>query len=140
MGDAAANWGEIVNGELGKPFVWGGRSDDAYDCWGLVLRVYRLLGWPNPGDWTSPEDGAAVTACVARVMEREFHGCDWVRVEHPRPGDVAALSTHTKLHHVGVVTPFGVLHTNRRHGVVVAKEAVLKAIGYRTVEYYRWVG
>ena len=131
------NWGEIVNGEIGKPFVWGGRSDDAYDCWGLVLRVYRLLGWPHPGDWASPDE-AARTACVADIMEREFRGSDWVRVEHPSPGDVAALSTRTKLHHVGVVTPFGIMHTNRRHGVVVASEATLKALGYKTVEYYRW--
>lgn len=130
-----ANWGEIVNGELGKPFVWNGRADDAYDCWGLVLRVYRLLGWPNPGDWMAGDEGVA---CVARIMEREFRGSDWVRVEHPVPGDIAALSTHEKLHHVGVVTPFGIMHTNRRHGVVVAKEAALRAVGYRHVEYFRW--
>lgn len=132
-----SNWGEIVNGELGKPFVWNGRTDAAYDCWGLVLRVYRLLGRPSPGDWTAPDEGVS---CVTRIMEREFRGSDWIKVEHPLPGDVAAMSSHEKFHHVGVVTPFGIMHTNRRHGVVVAKEAVLKALGYRTVEYYRWVG
>ena len=130
-----SNWGEIVNGELGKPFEWGGRGSDAYDCWGLVLRVYELLGWPNPGDWVTPDEG---TSCVIRIMEREFRGQDWIKVTHPEPGDVAAMSTHEKLHHVGIVTPFGIMHTNRKHGVVIAKEAVLKALGYRTVEYYRW--
>lgn len=129
-------WEEIVKGELGKPFLWNGRGDDAYDCWGLVMRVYRLLGRPGLVSWSWADEGKGA---VAEVLEGEFGSPQWHRTDSPVPGDVATLSGNGRPHHVGVVTPFGILHTTKRHGAVVAKESALKAVGYKMIEYYSWV-
>lgn len=130
-----SNWGEIVNGELGKPFEWGGRGADAYDCWGLVIRVYELLGRPVPRSltWTSrTPDGV-----MQEVLE-ELKTTHWEKTLTPAPGDVLALRVGQQVQHVGVVTPFGILHTVRKHGVVVTSEPILRTLGYQHFEYYKW--
>lgn len=129
------NWGEIVNGELGKPFQWGGRGEDAYDCWGLVIRVYGLLGRPVPRSltWTSESPEGVMDEMVSELKTRS-----WEKTENPVPGDILATGLGHRVHHVGVVTPFGILHTVKKHGVVVTSEAVLRSLGYQHFEYYRW--
>lgn len=129
------SWDDIISAELGKRFQFNGRSEDAYDCWGLVLRVYRALDRPFPGDWTADMEGPRT---AIKIISREVSGGDWQRVEHPEFGDIAGLSTHARIHHVGVVTPLGILHTTEKHGVVVASPAKLRAIGYKILGYFRW--
>lgn len=130
-----SNWGEIVNGELGKPFKWGGRGSDAYDCWGLVLRVYELLGRQVPRSltWTSNTPDGVMDELVA-----ELTSSHWERTTTPQPGDILATGLGLGVHHVGVVTPFGILHTVKKHGVVVASEPVMRKLGYQHFEYYKW--
>ena len=134
-------WEALVSGELGKPFQWGGRGEDSYDCWGLILRAYALLGKPAPPSWSPEEEGeAASRECAAQFLGAEMAGPHWVPTQDPQPGDVVAMGSGGRVHHVGLVTPFGVMHTTRRHGVVIAKPVVLKAAGYTTLEHYRWEG
>ena len=131
-----SNWGEIVNGELGKPFKWGGRGSDAYDCWGLVIRVYELLGRhvPRSLTWTSSS-----TEAITESHLEALAVSSWERTESPGPGDVVSIGSRLPSHHVGVVTPFGILHTVKKHGVVVTSEAALRSLGYQHIEYYKWV-
>jgi hypothetical protein len=74
------------------------------------------------------------------MMEGQIATPAWRRLETPEPGAVVALSTHRRIHHVGVCTPFGVLHATKGFGARVESEAILKATGYRRIEYYQWVG
>jgi cell wall-associated NlpC family hydrolase len=39
-----------ANERLGKPYIWGGRSDDGVDCSGLVQRAYAAAGVHLPRD------------------------------------------------------------------------------------------
>ncbi|NQZ53212.1 MAG: C40 family peptidase [Piscirickettsiaceae bacterium] len=46
---------------IGVPFEYGGRGDDEYDCYGLLMELMRRDGIEIP-DYASPEDGAKITA------------------------------------------------------------------------------
>jgi len=132
-----SDWGAIIRQLVGASFVWGARGPAAYDCWGLVVRAYELAGLPYPGDLATPEGAQAEAAAV---MEGQIATPSWRRLEAPEPGAVVALSTHRRIHHVGLWTPFGVLHATKGFGARVESEATLRASGYRRIEYYRWVG
>ncbi len=46
---------ELVYADLiGKPFAYGGRGPDSYDCFGLLLELQRRLGGPEIPDLISP--------------------------------------------------------------------------------------
>lgn len=54
---------------IGKPFAWGGRGPDAYDCYGLVKELLRRDGVVVP-DFRSPKEGARIIALfTAGVQE-----------------------------------------------------------------------
>lgn len=130
-------WQRIIHGVVGAPFRWGGRGPVAYDCWGLVLHVRDLIGRPIPREYAVPEDD---TAGVCRVMGEQFGGAEWRRTTDPAAGDVVAMSVHRVLHHVGIFTPFGILHTTRPSGAILSQRSRLRAIGYGRIEYYQWAG
>ena len=73
-------------------------------------------------------------------MEDEVASERWTKVDDPEPGDVAVLSTHKRIHHVGLKLSNGILHTTEKRGALIQREIHLKAMGYRRVEYYRWAG
>jgi hypothetical protein len=77
---------------------------------------------------------------TTNTIEQEIASERWVRVDVPTPGDVAVMSTHRRIHHLGLATPWGVLHTSYRSGAILSSGLQLRAMGYRRVEYYRWVG
>lgn len=129
-----ADWPDIVNRLVGTPFLWAGREPGGLDCWGVVREACRLAGKPDLPNWlvdTPDEAAPAMTAVAADHFER---------TESPTPGDVVALSAGSHIHHVGVLTPFGVLHTTRKLGCCVMDESTLRRFGYNRIEYYRWVG
>jgi cell wall-associated NlpC family hydrolase len=130
-------WLPVVEGLVGKPFQWGARGPDAYDCWGLVTAALQGVGLPVPPDLMKAEDGVKDTT---RTLESEIATPLWVRQGTPQPGDVVALSTHRLIHHLGLWTPWGVLHTLERCGAVVNQLTQLRMMGYSRIEFYRWAG
>ena len=125
-------------GFLGAPFVWGARGP-AYDCWGLVTAARARLGAPVPDDWGV---GNNDTAAAMAVMAREAGNPNWqaVALEAMAAGDIVALSSHRRIHHVGLATPWGVLHAARGFGVVLQSLAALRRSGYRLIVPYRYAG
>lgn len=124
-------------GYLGAPFVWGGRGPDGYDCWGLVAVVRERLGQPVP-DWSEViyPDAKQAGAILAAKAETP----DWLAVAEMAPGDIIALSTHRRVHHVGIASPWGVLHAARGYGAVHQEPADLRRTGYRLIQPYRYQG
>jgi cell wall-associated NlpC family hydrolase len=130
-------WQTTILSLIGLPFRWGGRGPDAYDCWGLVSACLQSLDLPVPPDLMAPTDTEEDTT---KTIEQEIASQRWLRVNPPRPGDVAAMSSHTRIHHLGLFTPWGVLHTSNKSRAILSSEAQLRRMGYRRMEYYRWAG
>ncbi len=127
-------WEAVVTGLVGAPFKFGGRGPDSYDCWGLLLEALRRLGKPLPPDYVTETPESAT-----RTIQANLAPPHWVRQEKPEPGDVVMMSTRGIIHHTGLLTPFGILHTDRKLGCCIMPESALRAIGYQRIEYHRWV-
>lgn len=70
---------------VGLPFRDGGRGPDSYDCWGLVLELFRRRGIVLHDYCCSSES----TAGVARLMGQGR--AEWRRLEAPEPGCLVAI-------------------------------------------------
>lgn len=60
-----------INKYIGIPWVAGGRSESAADCWGLVMLVYRNELGLELGDFMS-DSGDEV---VAQEIDEPVNGC-----------------------------------------------------------------
>lgn len=128
------NWDKALNDLVGAPFVWGGRGEaGGYDCWGLTVEVLRQMGVEVTLEFSprTPRD-------VVGLIDEQTAGPGWEQVAAPQVGDVAVLGNAKNRHHVGVVTPVGILHTLRKAGAVIQQPVDLRLQGYRLIEYYRW--
>lgn len=52
---------------IGKPFKYGGRGPEFYDCYGLVKAILKEEGAEIP-DYMSPDDGPKISALVRAVL------------------------------------------------------------------------
>jgi len=128
------DWKQVVTELVGTPFKWQGRGDGGHDCWSLLREALRRLGRPVPPDYDTPTPESATRAISANLQPPH-----WVHREVPEPGDVAMMSVRGTIHHTGLVTPYGILHTSRKLGAVIMSESTLRSCGYQRIEYYRWV-
>ena len=62
-----------VSRYIGKPFKYGGRGPDCYDCYGLVLELLKEDGVIVP-DYYSPNTGPEIVAMVHNKIE-EWKQC-----------------------------------------------------------------
>ena len=118
----------MVNYEdlVGKPFAYGGRGPDEYDCYGLLSEMYRRIGKEIP-DYKSPNVGPEI---IAMVLDKKQ---EWEEVE-AKPG-VAALIRLRGNAHVGFILPHGMfIHTWERSGGVTVER--IRDWEARIVAYY----
>lgn len=135
------DWETILSGLIGKPFVINARGPEAYDCWGIVTHVLKELGIEIPMDWCAPDDPSKKEEYWAYTMteiEKQTHENSWTRTDTPVYGNVVAMSRNRIMSHVGILTPFGILHATEKFGVVLSTEKELRDVGYRRIEYYSW--
>lgn len=125
-------WSEYV----GLPFQDGGRGPHVYDCWGLVVRIYRdQLGVTLP---SYGEISARDLVRIARAMEA---GKDdgWQEITSPKALDVVLMRSGRggqRVVHVGVmVDAQRVLHVEEAAAAAVVPVAHFsvagRIIGYR---------
>jgi hypothetical protein len=138
MSIAGVDWDSFEQQVVGKPFGWNGRGPDTYDCWGLVLAGLKFAGLPVELDWwISPVEQLRVRV-PSEIMERQVQTGPWERLSAPEAGCVVALSSHTRIHHVGLMVPSGVLQALPTTGVTRCRYYQLPGQGYQRVECYRW--
>lgn len=86
----------FAEGQLGKPYQWGGTGPDAFDCSGLVMEAYRAAGLSIP-----------------RTSEQQWLWGPQVPAGQVEPGDLAffagADGTVTAPGHVGLVIGGGMM-------------------------------
>lgn len=82
---------------LGKPFKYGGRGPDYYDCYGLAIELYRRHGITLP-DYTSTDDPTLQGELFADGAHRFFE-----KSLTPQPLDIALFRLRKGHWHCGIV-------------------------------------
>lgn len=53
---------------LGKPYVWGGKGPDSFDCSGFTRYVYLQVTGRDIGGWTVPQEAAGTVISVSQAQ------------------------------------------------------------------------
>jgi cell wall-associated NlpC family hydrolase len=132
-----------INDYVGVPYVPNGRNRSGWDCWGLVLAVYRdRLGVELPDwQWQAPWGHRQRLTAFVRALADVNGGAQVLRLAAPEPWAIALIQYATHPHHVGVVAGGGVLHAQPYGGTVYEPMARFLAgpnSNYGGAQWYRW--
>lgn len=131
-----SHWAEKY---IGKPWVFGGRTAEAFDCWGLLVQVYReryayeLPGHPNVN---FREFFRIMNETIKREME-------WERVSKPFEGCAVAIGGTELFHHVGIYLEANgglILHCSDMSRTVAQTPAAMKSAGLSRLAYFKHHG
>jgi len=106
-----------VSDLVGKPFKWGGRGPDFYDCVGICMEVARRakVPWPE-GD--TPEDKNVGLALFEKHMR------DWKKVQVvglPEPGLTVLMRIEDAWHVGMLISKYGeFIHIVDLHKVIIS--------------------
>ena len=108
-----ALWLDLV----GKPVVFHGRGPDTYDCYGLVLEIYKRRGIVMP-DLVYPNSEAAHATLFANgIATWGWKPCEM------RPGATLAFRRGNAVQHVGVaIDSDRFIHATEDFGQVVVSK------------------
>lgn len=53
---------------IGKPYVWGAKGPDTFDCSGFTSYVYRVAAGREIGGWTVPQESAGTQISVSQAV------------------------------------------------------------------------
>ena len=124
-----------VNDYVGVPYVENGRDRAGWDCWGVVLAVYRdRLGVELPDwQWHPPFGPMQRARAFAHAVSEEVPA---VAIPDPQPWAIGLIGG-ARPHHVAVVVGQGVLHAQRFCGTVWEPLARFVA-SYPGAQWFRW--
>lgn len=127
-----------INDFVGIPYREGGRGPDAYDCYGLIMAVFRAARGVELPDWYQAAPGTpAASRAISAALAGEVAGGRTVLVETPADLDIAIVGKVSCAHHVGVFLEEGVLHAARAFGSVWHPLPRFLS-RYPRTEFYRW--
>ena len=131
---------EWINDYVGVPYVVNGRDRTGWDCWGLVLAVYReQLGLELP-DWQrgAPFGLAQQVRAFGKAWDDVRADGLAVELEAPAPFAIALAVRHSAPHHVGVVAGRGVLHCAAAFGGTQYDPFFRFQRHYAPVSWWQW--
>lgn len=76
----------LAKQQLGKPYVWGAKGPDSFDCSGLMHYVFLNALNMEIGGWTVPQESAGTTISVSAAQ----------------PGDLLFWGSHGSTYHVAL--------------------------------------
>ncbi|WP_462259236.1 C40 family peptidase, partial [Vagococcus teuberi] len=85
----AANGSAIVSEaykHIGKPYVWGAKGPDSFDCSGFTSYVFRQAAGKEIGGWTVPQESAGTQISLSELQ----------------PGDLVFWGSRGATYHVGI--------------------------------------
>lgn len=121
---------------VGIPYREAARGPDAFDCYGLVAKVFRDQKGIELPDWYSSGISNTSRAIASAIAGETIAGRGQL-VESPVNFDIAVIKSTDNPHHVGVVLEGGVLHAVHKTGSVWLPLPRFKSF-YPFVEFYRW--
>jgi cell wall-associated NlpC family hydrolase len=116
---------------IGKPFRYGARGPQEYDCWGLVRECYRRAHGVLLPDFASPEDLAVQHAVIATQRVDPL----WQEVQ-PTAGVIVLVRVGQHACHTAFsLNAHELLHTWETTGVIAQRVAPHRILGW-----YRYAG
>ena len=119
-----------MNDLIGKPYKLGAAGPDAFDCWTLVVEVAKRRGVIVPELNCEGFKQVEIVDLASRLRYD-------IAEETCQPADGDVLLS-LRLAHIGTVFGDMVLHTHRRHGVILEKLGSFLRT-YRDAKAYRWI-
>lgn len=117
---------------IGAPFEYGGRGPEKFDCYGLVMHIFKQNHDCEIPDFRSSIDQAINTAKFSIGLQ------NW-RVVPREPGTAVLFRIGKYISHCGyMIDDLQMIHTWQDSGGVVIER--LRAWQQRTVGFYRYVG
>ncbi|WP_282577603.1 PcsB-like coiled-coil domain-containing protein [Enterococcus cecorum] len=58
---------------IGKPYVWGAKGPDTFDCSGFTRYVYLQVTGRDIGGWTVPQEGAGTVIPVSQAQPGDLY-------------------------------------------------------------------
>ena len=111
---------------IGVPFDYGGRGPDSYDCYGLLMEMYKRAGITIT-DYGSSSLGAEIVAMMLGRLD------DWKEIE-AKPGCALLIKLPLSMH-VGFMLPHNkFIHTTKSTGGVTIER--LRDWTRRILGYY----
>jgi hypothetical protein len=130
-----------ANNLVGRPWIPGGRGPAAFDCWGLLVHVYREhYALEVPGHIGHHSEDLRENI---RLYTEELTSGKWVELdagEDPVDGHAVAISAGRRFHHVGVFLDVDgglILHALQGKGVLAQTAAGLRTFGLNNLKFYR---
>ncbi len=128
---------EYCQAQLGKPWVSGARGPEEFDCWGLLVSIYKEV----LGHQLDPHFGVDAKNIreVLRTVDSEIPR--WVEIPRPRHLCAVGMSTGRHVAHVGVWLDHedgGVIHAASGRGVTFQSRISLRGIGINNLTFYSY--
>lgn len=115
---------------IGKPFKYGGRGPDSYDCWGVVMEMMRRNGVSVP-DYGHATDHRTIAAMMLGAKP-QWEPCK------PQPGALLLIRVKGLHCHVGFqVAENYFIHAMEAPGVCVERISLWEN---KIEGFYRYVG
>lgn len=133
------DWLKSVRGLLGIPYVYAGRNQSGFDCWGLVWYVGKTLLAMDLPNHPSHRDEADK---IRRIQQQMGSG-DWLEIPKPEHGAVVALGKGKRVGHVGIWVDIDgglCLHVQRGQHVAGHTVQQLRQQGFNIVKFFRFNG
>lgn len=129
----------FANKFIDLPWVQGARGPDAFDCWGLLIWLYRERHGVE-----LPDVPGADLKTFWRLINREIQAPTvWQRVAIPREGYAVAMGGTEMFHHVGYYIEADggmVLHAANMKNIVAQSIRGIKASGMQRIQFFRHHG
>lgn len=115
-----------LNDLIGKPYEFKGRGNPGYDCWGLVVEVFRRFGIDLP-DYSVSAQSAREESCQAefhdKIKNESVVEDRWKKLDIPEIPCIVLLKAHLIFaQHIGAYIGYGkFIHSHYFFGVNVDK-------------------
>ena len=129
-----------INSYIGKPWEIAGVGPSSFDCIGLVQEVlktrYNVILPTIQVDYSN-------LLSVVRAIKHHNGWLTWELAFYPKDGYLVKLYRQDQPDHIGIyvdVEGGGILHSQRDVGVCFDKPFILKTVGWKKLEYFRYRG
>jgi len=129
-----------VSEYVGLPWVAYATGPDAYDCWGLVVKVMQEHYGRSLARHleTTTNDRRA----IHRTVAVEIATGQWEKLEAPKDASIVLLSLSKKFHHIGIWLDIDgglLLHSFEGSGVCLSSYSQLVDSGFKRIEFWQKV-